>query len=286
MTDHSFYDPTAPLLKILTTSPPPLRSLLYNLSPTNLASHGLHPRYTHLLVNLPMLLGPAVPILLTPPYSPHFYTALAAIVLLSIMPHQEARFLVPTIPLLLASIRLPSSRKSTKVFIGMWIFFNLVLGTIFGIFHQGGVVPMQIWLGSHHQHHSLTQPHLSRTPVLWWRTYSPPIWLLDGKDTSSGLQTVDLMGIPANQFFSTLEQKTRCGNGVQDLVVVAPRSSRELDAYRSGEKEQWHWEEIWTEWRHLNLDDMDWVEDGVVGTLQRVVGRRGLTAWSVRRECN
>ena len=284
--DHSFYNPTAPILSVLTTTPPPLRSLLYNLSPTNLATHGLHPRYTHLLVNLPMLLGPAVPVLFAPPYSTHFYTALAAIVLLSIMPHQEARFLVPTIPLMLASIRLPSSRKGTNVFIGTWIFFNIVLGTIFGIFHQGGVVPMQIWLGAHHQYHQLTQPPLSQTPVLWWRTYSPPVWLLDGKDNSSSLQTVDLMSMPANQFLQTLEQKTACGSGVQDLIVVAPRSSRELDAYRAGEKENWHWEELWTEWRHLNLDDMDWGEDGVVDTLQRVFGRRGLTAWSVKRDCN
>jgi phosphatidylinositol glycan class Z len=36
----------------------PLNSLLYNMKADNLAHHGLHPRFTHLLVNFPMLFGP------------------------------------------------------------------------------------------------------------------------------------------------------------------------------------------------------------------------------------
>lgn len=36
----------------------PLNSLLYNFDSANLATHGLHPRLTHLVVNLPMLFGP------------------------------------------------------------------------------------------------------------------------------------------------------------------------------------------------------------------------------------
>jgi phosphatidylinositol glycan class Z len=36
----------------------PLNNLLYNLNVDNLAQHGIHPRYTHLIINLPMLYGP------------------------------------------------------------------------------------------------------------------------------------------------------------------------------------------------------------------------------------
>lgn len=45
------------------TFPPitPLNLLRYNLKASNLQDHGLHPRYLHLLVNWPMLLGPAMP---------------------------------------------------------------------------------------------------------------------------------------------------------------------------------------------------------------------------------
>jgi hypothetical protein len=38
----------------------PANSFKYNSDPANLAQHGLHPWYTHLLVNMPMLFGPAV----------------------------------------------------------------------------------------------------------------------------------------------------------------------------------------------------------------------------------
>lgn len=39
---------------------PPVALLMYNLDPQNLALHGLHPRWLHLLVNGPLLFGPAL----------------------------------------------------------------------------------------------------------------------------------------------------------------------------------------------------------------------------------
>lgn len=38
----------------------PLNFLEYNLSPRNLAEHGIHPRCLHLFVNLPMIVGPSL----------------------------------------------------------------------------------------------------------------------------------------------------------------------------------------------------------------------------------
>lgn len=38
----------------------PYNNLLYNLSPTNLATHGLHPRWLHIAVNLPLIVGPGL----------------------------------------------------------------------------------------------------------------------------------------------------------------------------------------------------------------------------------
>ena len=35
----------------------PLNNLLYNSSYDNLAQHGIHPYYTHILINLPQILG-------------------------------------------------------------------------------------------------------------------------------------------------------------------------------------------------------------------------------------
>ncbi|MCJ1322987.1 alpha 1,2 mannosyltransferase [Xylographa vitiligo] len=294
LTDHYFYTPFLPLASIFRLPPTPLRSLLYNLSPSNLSHHGLHPPYTHFLINLPLLLGPALPLLLNPPYSPHLLPPFLATLLLSLIPHQEARFLLPAIPLFLSGTHLPRSRRATRIFVTTWIAFNALIATLMGVYHQGGIVPMQLHLGALDAS-ALTPPLAPNTPVLWWRTYSPPIWLLDG----SALQTVDLMGTPFPQLLSAIANHTgTCGgtlttkggvaaaaSSLQDILVVAPRSSRELDPYREGEVAGWRWQEVWTAWRHLNLDDMDWGEDGVAGTMGRVVGRSGLTAWRVGREC-
>lgn len=85
--------------------------------------------------------------------------------------------------------------------------------------------------------------------------------------------------------------KAEMGAGPRDrnqtsVFVVAPRSRTDLDEWRDGRGRGWRWEEVWTEWRHLNLDDVDFGEEGFGGTVRRVVGRRGLTAWKVRREAD
>ena len=159
-----------------------------------------------------------------------------------------------------------------------------------GTYHQAGVIPTQLWLGQAASSPTLENIHT----VLWWRTYSPPEWLLDG----AGLHTVDLMGGPVEKLLAAVDaQVARCGEErdnqrvARAVVVVAPRSSVELDRWTGGGgggeavDAQWVWEEIWSVRRHLNLDDLEWGEEGVWGTLKRVVGRRGLSAWRVERRC-
>ena len=139
---------------------------------------------------------------------------------------------------------------------------------------------MQIYLGK--------RTDLGTKDVLWWKTYSPPIWLLDGKSTANdGLQTIDLMGKPIEQLMAIVEQKSgSCARGRRrEVIVVAPRSRTDLDKWTAGSQRGFDWSELWTEWRHLNLDDLDWGESGILGTIRMVVRRRGLTAWRVRKEC-
>ena len=38
----------------------PYNFLLYNMSAENLASHGLHPRWLHVTINMPMIISPAL----------------------------------------------------------------------------------------------------------------------------------------------------------------------------------------------------------------------------------
>ena len=148
-----------------------------------------------------------------------------------------------------------------------------MLGILMGIYHQGGVIPAQIWLGE--------QESLGLTEVLWWRTYSPPVWLLGGNN----LTTTDLMGMDFEKLNEVMDAKvTDCGDFA--LGLVAPASSMELDTWKDGNgDERFVLEELWRHTRHLNLDDLDVGGEGILGTLKRVVGRRGLVIWRVIRKC-
>ena len=244
--------------------------------------HGLHPHYQHLVASLPLLLGPALFLFFSTPTRivPRLpvLSAASGILLLSCIPHQEPRFLLPAVPLLLSSIHLPKSKPLTKYWLAAWIGFNALFGVLMGIYHQGGVVPAQIWLGQQ------SKPGASMVEVLWWRTYSPPIWLLD----HNPIRTRDLMGIP----FASLQTQVETALGSEcktnkSIGLVAPHSSVEIDPWiaKSAEDQTFAFEEIWRYGRHLNLDDLDIGEDRIWGTLGRVVGRRGLVIWKVRRVC-
>ncbi|KAI8336433.1 Alg9-like mannosyltransferase family-domain-containing protein [Choanephora cucurbitarum] len=135
----------------------PFNNLIYNLDISNLAQHGLHARYTHVLVNLPLLYGPLAIFCLM--YIPKayqkirqgttqgahlFYVLLAIFALgligLSIMPHQEARFLCPLLVPLVLMYNWDQPVLPIPFFIA-WLLFNLITTCVFGLVHQGGVVP-------------------------------------------------------------------------------------------------------------------------------------------------
>lgn len=282
--DTAFYNSSSslPLPWHLLHSPviTPLNSLIYNSSKANLSLHGLHPPYQHLLVSLPILLGPSLFLLPLRNISRAplpLISAISATLLLSLIPHQEPRFLLPAVPLFLASIHLPNSRAAARYFLAAWICFNAFFAILIGVYHQGGVVPVQIWLG--------TQHNSSLSEVFWWRTYSPPVWLLDG----NRLEVTDLMGLDVKQMIARLDTALRDGCDLS-VGLVAPRSSTELDHWTAGGKTKGKggelvFEHVWTYTAHVGLDDLDFPGEGVRGTLERVVGRRGLTVWSVRRRC-
>jgi phosphatidylinositol glycan class Z len=284
--DTSFYTPGEFTFSNVFRNPiiTPFNNFLYNKDSANLAKHGLHPRYQHFLVNLPQLLGPAFPLLyfvIRPPLNLPLLSALSGIAFLSIFPHQEARFLLPAVPLILSSVRLPRS-PNLKLWISSWILFNLALGILMGVYHQGGIVPVQT-------HIATTNETVSH--VFWWKTYSPPTWLLNGKNEE--LETVDLMGMPGPQMVAELEKplphcRTRYPPSInhKSVYLVAPRSAYFLKPFQEDKGDtEINLDEVWSYRRHLNLDDMDFAEDGVWKTLGRVAGDRGLVIWRVTRNC-
>ncbi|KAG1740454.1 glycosyltransferase family 22 protein [Suillus paluster] len=203
----------------------PVNFLKYNFSSHNLAEHGLHPRWLHVFVNLPMLFGPWV-----------LWLAVRAIVdcttsfgekngksfevdilcptiiqmiilsltVLSMQPHQEPRFLVPL--LLPIIVLITNTGRLACVGKAFWVscsIFNLVLAVLFGILHQGGVVPSLF-----HLHSVVADASLgTRTSIIYWKTYIPPLHFLgvDGRDvTSDIISFTDLAGASQDDFVASI----------------------------------------------------------------------------------
>ncbi|XP_034183919.2 phosphatidylinositol glycan anchor biosynthesis class Z [Osmia lignaria lignaria] len=201
----------------------PLNFLKYNANTKNLQNHGLHPHYIHLLVNVPLLyniLG--IVGLLT--FGKMLRSGLKAkwldlpriqsvvglmttsfiipIMLLSIFPHQEPRFIIPTL-LPLVFLYAPNisqtsgvdtisriaennvyqtafapKNKLSKLQI-FWFICNVLLTFFYGFAHQGGVLP----LTSHIATELKAKPDLTHIHLFTSHTYSIPTALLHLRNT-------------------------------------------------------------------------------------------------------
>jgi phosphatidylinositol glycan class Z len=127
-----------------------LNNLFYNTQSSNLAQHGLHPHFTHSLLNIPLLFTPILYLALPHQFS-HcklsnlpLLTLLSSTIILSVFPHQEPRFLLPISPIvaLIAGrfVHSVSSKNGRSVLISCWIIFHLLMATFFGFLHQSSVV--------------------------------------------------------------------------------------------------------------------------------------------------
>lgn len=148
-----------------------------------------------------------------------------------------------------------------------------------GVYHQGGIISAQIWLGQQ------ADSDLGLTEVFWWRTYGPPVWLLGGKE----MLTTDLMGMKSEDMMARISGAIGgCGEiRPRNVGLVVPFSSVDLDHWieASLSREHFSFDSVWKTKQHLNLDDIDFDQDGIRGSIARVVGRRGLVIWKVSRVC-
>ncbi|KAJ2352688.1 alpha 1,2 mannosyltransferase, partial [Coemansia sp. RSA 2618] len=133
-----------------------LNNVLYNSNNSNLATHGIHPWYNHMLLSMPTLFGPLAILAVAKGWAfvksaqarqGTCYVSVAAALsvvtglgMLSMVPHQEPRFLVPMLPaLVICTWRW--HRIASAYFWYPWIAFNAVLSVLYGVVHQAGVVP-------------------------------------------------------------------------------------------------------------------------------------------------
>ncbi|CAL8095432.1 unnamed protein product [Calicophoron daubneyi] len=159
----------------------PCRFFTYNSDHNQLAEHGTHSRFLHLLVNFPLIFGPFVCAFTLFPPSPFrsgrtlfWFSTILPLAILSIIPHQEPRFLIPLVPfaLIVSGFRLEShftNASSRHRFMTFWFIQQFLLFLVFGSLHQGGLVrffhSLPSWNSSSH----------AVCPVyVFFHTYMPP----------------------------------------------------------------------------------------------------------------
>lgn len=250
----------------------PLNNLVYNSLIKNLSEHGLHPYYTHLVVNLPQIMGPGLFFLFgkgkniywkTTP----FLSAAGGIIFLSIIPHQELRFLVPVVPLLCSCFDVTvfdrfkdKSLSYTNYTLKLWFLFNIILSLLMGIFHQGGVVPAMDYF-----YNLPAQPE----NIIFWRTYMAPTWMLgdsnsstqfiqlnDAKllyrvDSQKSKRFVDTMGMLHDRLVRVVNDST-----LKETYLVTPIASFNK-FFNSSD-----YECVWNYSYHLDMDHLDFTDIG------------------------
>ncbi|RLN90312.1 hypothetical protein BBJ28_00020140 [Nothophytophthora sp. Chile5] len=234
----------------------PLNNLLYNLQYDNLELHGVHPLLTHLTVNMPMLFGPMFLVFLVGflrhPDRSFFGSACVffPLVCLSLAPHQEPRFMLPTlVPLhLFIALKGPSGvlgfLTSNRLGVLLWVTFNLAMTLFFGVLHQGGIVPLLLSLSTgaatsaeitlpsrllspfcRFDHHALEL--MGTVPLIFAKTYMPPRFLLAGMTATHTFRVVDLAGKSVDDLPTLLgdnEASSSSPEPVEAAFLVLPAS--------------------------------------------------------------
>ncbi|XP_023944050.2 GPI mannosyltransferase 4 [Bicyclus anynana] len=188
----------------------PLNFLRYNSDMKNLNAHGLHPRWLHVAVNIPLLfnvLGFTAFIMLfiqTYRFARGKYSKLPKIqsitglmlfsliipvAILSLFPHQEARFILPVLtPLVyLYGNHLypndsdgPNFRRLKKMLLYLWYAINVTLTIFFGFIHQGGLYPFTRSL-----HTEIKNNYGYHFHIITTHSYSIPTYLLQLESTTN-----------------------------------------------------------------------------------------------------
>ena len=216
----------------------PWNFVQYNTRGHNLAEHGLHPFYLHFCVNMPLLFGPlmfyllwSLPVCLNNIlisirkkilWGQNFINSsnsstddtaiisrlplvvfiLGTILIFSIFPHQEPRFLIPLLPLMILLVSL-SGKPFDKIFSTAFIIFNVLLTVVFGFLHQGGLIPCILKLQASYSTHQIQEDSDVSYNFIFSHTYMPPkfplliqsskvrVWDMKGGDFSTVLSTVE-----------------------------------------------------------------------------------------------
>jgi len=254
----------------------PINFILYNVQSDNLAEHGIHPRYTHFAINLPLLFNVLCVGFFYDVFTTHFrihnrkllsmyrdfvmllICCVVPVGLLSLFPHQEPRFLIPLLPVLAALYA--RELHMNHVMMAMWIVANLFSCLFYGSIHQAGVLPCLGYLQQ-------TRSTAVDRHVIFWHTYTAPQhFLLMTRDPPHGGNTT-LTSLEGKSFEDLIHHLTAVNSswsahhgGKPEVMLAVPSSEHyylvcraadagiTLDLYQSF-------------WPHLSTEHLPGMED-------------------------
>ena len=185
---------------------------------------------------------------------------------LSLAPHQEPRFLtamvIPTCALAAFYAKDFKVLRRSGFFNG-WIALNAILTCLFGVLHQGGVVPAVRALAN------IDSPALgeaSRVSAIFWKTYMPPRALLGQKIGDDRVTITDIAGasaLQARQLLAanidtqecTAEESSCVVGDDRATLLIAPALA--FDHLRELSSETLDFELAFERFPHLSLDHLD-----------------------------
>ena len=203
----------------------PVNFILYNLDTSSLKEHGLHPRITHLLINMPLLYGPlafilyayignamlkgafvesAKALLCTKKkedkdgddhriyliWNMLLCSSIVPVALLSFIPHQEPRFISPVLmPLVILFSQSLIGSSASPLMLLSWCIWNILGCVLFGILHQGGAYPCLAHL-QQYLYNARSQTINATYHMTFYHTYMPPqhllAWPMSGHQNERG----------------------------------------------------------------------------------------------------
>lgn len=160
----------------------PYNFIRFNTNVDNLSKYGLHAPYTHMLVNIPfafsllgfmfyaklinLMVGSGVIRLIFSTHRIHalmLLSVLTSTILLSFVPHQEFRFLLPLIvPLVYA---FAYNIYASNHWMALWLVYNLALTYFYACIHQAGIMQASLDLAPTLKSYAQTDPLQNKTLV-------------------------------------------------------------------------------------------------------------------------
>ena len=276
--DTEIYADTRPQLRNLIDSSiiTPWNNLSYNLNPENLAKHGLHPFWQHIGAQLTTTHRSRVPVDLPIKQNEHP---------LLVRHHRNRNPFVFQTP----RTSLPTTRRALTLILNQHPPTpHKSLGRLLDNLQRHSRRPLRrIPPRRHSPSAKIHRAAKTRCPSLLvenlhaHRCGSTVISKKSRRQTSRVLDHSKITSELFNKGHCVREQRPR-------HLLVAPASATFLDKYIETEKKPFvgiTLQELWRYDRHIGLDDLDFEEDGVWPTLQRVIGRRGLVIWQINKQC-